>query len=271
MIFYFSATGNSKAIAQALGKELRDKAVSITDVMEMPQHYDTIGDQSLGIVFPVYGWNPPRIVYKFLYHLFRCGLNTKYLYFVITCGDDIGMADKRLCKFLHRYNIEYGSIFSVIMPNTYVCLPGFDVDKDDIRRKKLAQVKTRIIDIARQVKSRCRTVSVTRGAVPQIKTSLLGWFFTRFLITDKHFHTTSDCTLCKKCIAVCPLHNISIMCEKDKIAWNGQCSGCLACYHHCPHKAIRFGLFSGNKGQYLLNKYKHELRATPKQTTSKID
>lgn len=258
MIFYFSATGNSKAVAKALERELGDRAVSITDFKEPCPSHNAAAWLSLGIVFPVYGWNPPSVVYEFLDNLFCLGVNTDYLYLVATCGDDIGTADKRMYEFLRSHNMKCNSAFSITMPNTYVCLPGFDVDKEDVRQNKLAGFHDRITYIASQIKARNHTVSVNRGAFPRIKTGLLGWLFAKFLMTDRYFHTTSTCALCKKCITVCPRHNISI--SYNKIMWNKNCSGCLACYHHCPHRAVRFGVFSDNKGQYCLDKYRQELK-----------
>ena len=186
MIFYFSATGNSKAVAKALEIELGDKAVSITapDASRMFGNETAIA--SLGLVFPVYGWNPPYLIYRFLDNLLRSGMKPDYLYFVVTCGDDIGMADKRLRKFLRRYNAAFNSFFSVTMPNTYVCLPGFDVDKPSVRQDKLSKVHDRIVEISRQIKDKRNTISVTRGALPRLKTGLLGWLFAKFLITDKY-------------------------------------------------------------------------------------
>ncbi|MBR3633787.1 MAG: 4Fe-4S binding protein, partial [Bacteroidaceae bacterium] len=43
------------------------------------------------------------------------------------------------------------------------------------------------------------------------------------------------------------------------VKWHGNCTGCLACYHHCPTRAIRFGRRTEKKGQYLLAKYKEEI------------
>jgi NAD-dependent dihydropyrimidine dehydrogenase PreA subunit len=36
--------------------------------------------------------------------------------------------------------------------------------------------------------------------------------------------------------------------------WQSDCSGCLACYHVCPHHAINFGKMTQKKGQYTLPK-----------------
>lgn len=253
MIFYFSGTGNSKAVATVLAKELNDEAINIVGPGQADKLTDAKTQSTIGIVFPIYGWNPPSVIYDFIRKMLRSGVHANYLYFIATCGDDIGMADRQMHRFLRKQNVTYSSFFSVIMPNTYIGLPGFDIDSDDVIQRKLTESKNCILAIAQQIKEHNNITSVKRGCLPWVKTYFLGKMFAYFLITDKYFHTTSKCTLCKSCIKVCPQQNINIL--GKRITWNNKCTGCLACYHHCPHKAIYFGIFSKNKGQYFYNKH----------------
>ena len=165
------------------------------------------------------------------------------------------------------------------MPDSYVCLPGFDVDKPEERDRKLAQFRPRVREIAEQVERRAVVMDIHRGRFPWIKTNVLGWFFRKYLITDKPFRTTSDCISCGLCAKVCPMHNIELapacgessrssrgsrvqeimfnaQCSMFNVRWLGHCTGCLACYHHCPTRAIRFGRRTEKKGQYLDSKYR---------------
>lgn len=255
MILYYSATGNSKIVAQYLAKRLDDKILNIVDLdgnLLSNSHFDKIG-----IVFPVYGWNIPLLIQRFLKKTGKL-LNTNYLYFVITCGDDVGMIDKQLSKLLHQSNsIPFDAIFSVTMPNTYVCLPGFDVDKKAVRQQKLHNLERKITSLSTHIKKRHNIILLTRGIMPRMKTYVLGKLFLKFLITDKPFQATDNCTLCGTCKNICPQKNISM--DNKNIRWNHNCIGCLACYHHCPHKAIQFGKLTQKKGQYTLKKYSQEL------------
>lgn len=261
MIFYFSATGNSQFVAESLGQALGERIVDIGKLDDAPiSNIDT--KESLGFVFPVYGWGIPKIVQEFIHSLSKRSnarlLQNKYVWATVTCGDDVGMADKHVRRALAVAGLHLDAIFSVIMPNTYVCLPGFDVDKAEIRHHKLARCRQRVAAVADAVKNKRNVTDIHRGAFPRFKTYVLGYLFRRFLITDKPFHATSSCTHCGLCAHVCPLHNISVS-PAALPHWHGRCTGCLSCYHHCPQRAIRFGARTENKGQYVFSRFVGEI------------
>lgn len=64
-----------------------------------------------------------------------------YLYFVCTCGDDTGKTAEIFCKAVGRRGWKCQAGFSVIMPNTYVCLPGFDIDWRDVAETNVRKRK----------------------------------------------------------------------------------------------------------------------------------
>ena len=100
MIYYFSGTGNSLYVAQHLADALGEKLCPMTS----PVPTD---DSVIGLVFPVYAWGIPNVVERFVRkHRASClggnADNGCYLYAVMTCGDDMGYADKVLEKELGR-------------------------------------------------------------------------------------------------------------------------------------------------------------------------
>ena len=226
MIYCFSGTGNSSFVADRL-REMTDE------------------EGALGLVFPVYAWGIPKVVEEFVETEME-GINAEYVYAVMTCGDDIGYADHILQK---RLKGRLDAVFSVQMPNTYVCLPGFDIDPDDVAEEKVKKTMAMLPRIAEMVKARRRTTEVCRGDVPWLKTYILRPLFNRFLVTDRYFRTTEACNQCHLCVRQCPLHNIYIK-ERGCVCWGKtSCTGCLRCYHQCPKHAIRFGWFTKGKGQ----------------------
>ena len=306
MLFYFSATGNSKALAEALAAELHDTAVDITTLCQESrvESQESMFNGLLGFVFPIYGWSLPNIVRDYL-----LTFNSQsplplggdggrlYVFFAVTCGDDVGVADRPIRKTFEQAGLHLDAGYSVTMPDSYVCLPGFDVDKPEERERKLAQFRPRVREIAEQIERRAVVMDIHRGRFPWLKTNVLGWFFRKYLITDKPFRTTSDCISCGLCAKVCPMHNIELVESQDlkssrgsrgsrgsrvqssmvnrqwsivngqssmvncqlsivNPTWLGHCTGCLACYHHCPTRAIRFGRRTEKKGQYLYSKYR---------------
>ena len=248
MIFYFSGVGNSYWVAARLAMKLGDSLYNIAD-WEWENICHLKEEERLGFVFPVYGWAPPDVVLQFI-SILHLSQIPQELYFVCTCGDDI-------CKTSHifesvvkrRRGWHCCAGYSVTMPNTYVCLPGFDVDSDEVEKKKLQNAEVRVEEIASRIKSGFRGSDCHEGNLPWLKTYVLGAFFRRFLMSPRFFSSTEDCISCGRCVKVCPMHNIRLVNKKP--VWGNHCAMCLACYHHCPRHAITYRNRTKGKGQYL--------------------
>ena len=91
-------------------------------------------------------------------------------------------------------------------------------------------------------------VDVARGKVPRLNTYVTNPLFYGLLIGDKKFRVTNECISCGQCEELCPLGNITL--EEGQPHWHGNCTNCMACYHHCPQNAIHFGKATLGKGQY---------------------
>ena len=143
------------------------------------------------------------------------------------------------------------------MPNTYVSIPGFDVDKESVAKKKIGDAALKTAHIACQIQKRQTGVfDIKVGRFPYIKSHILRPLFKAFLSSPKRFHVdASVCTGCKRCARLCPLANISLQKHTNAPStpqWGANCTMCLACYHSCPHRAISWGAFTKGKGQYMM-------------------
>lgn len=250
MIFYFSGTGNSSWVAKQIADSLQERIVSIAEEIQRNDgfRYELLQEERIGFVFPVHSWGPPPIVMQFISNLHLCGYQKQYGYFVATCGDDIGCTRQIMHRLCKKAGVTLHAGFSVQMPNTYIALPGFDVDSPSVERKKLADAWETLREIKDIVGQKLNTYRLYPGTLPRLKSYIIRPLFNRLLISDRYFRTTDTCIGCGKCAQICPLHNISI--EKKHPTWHGHCTTCMACYHICPMNAISFMKQKG-KGQYL--------------------
>lgn len=250
MILYFSGTGNTRFVTQHIASLLGD---NVCDIASAPT-LSLADDEPIGLVFPVYAWGLPQIVRDYIVDYLAPRVNaSRYVWAVMTCGDDIGYADRVLSRALGR---RVSAVWSVPMPNTYVSLPGFDVDPAEVAAHKVQDTLLRLPEITRCISQGQSCIDVCRGAVPWLKTYVLRPLFNRFLLTDKYFRANNACVSCGICARQCPKSDIILV--DGRPHWGqSDCTGCLRCYHHCPHRAIDWGTFTVGKGQkHPLDTYK---------------
>lgn len=247
MIFVFSGTGNSNSVAKMLAKQMNDRIVSVMDALDTRDSFLLAEEESVGFVFPVYSWGPPAIVLQLIASL-NLSQKPSYLYFVCTCGDDTGKTAEVFCKTVETRGWKCEAGYSVTMPNTYVCLPGFDIDSADTIQRKLAHATIRVMNIAERLQHREKEFDCHEGGFPHLKTYGIRPIFNHLLMSTKPFHATDACVSCGKCIQACPTKNISW--KNGRPSWKEDCTMCLACYHHCPKHAVEYGKRTKGKGQY---------------------
>lgn len=241
MICYFSGSGNSQLVAAEMARLTQD---SLNAVVDLPSK---LRADTLGLVFPVHAWGMPKIMEAYLT---RLELDTlpSYVYIVCTCGDDVGLTDRLAEKLLRKKGLQLDAVWSIQMPNTYVGLPGFDVDTQEVAAAKMEKVPQRLDAIARKVVSRTSGIrDVVPGGLPWFKSHVLRPLFHKCLTGDHQFRVSGKCNGCGHCSKICPLHNIIL--KEGHPHWSGNCTDCLGCYHHCPQHAILYGPWSKGKGQ----------------------
>ena len=256
MIYWFSGTGNSRWAATELAAALDERLFAIADIVcgkaVMPQLESD--DEPVGLVFPVNGWMPPAIVRRFVRSQLGRTLAGRYVYTVMTCGDDVGLAMRVLDSDLRESTgRENDARFTLVMPESYVCLPFFNVDSEERRRQKISDAREDISAVADMVRQRRGGLDrAWRGRMPWLKTCVLGKVFNSLLVTDRPFRVDARrCSHCGLCAKVCPVGNVSY--DGDRLpVWKKDktCTNCMACYHHCPHHAINYWT-TRHKGQYV--------------------
>jgi Pyruvate/2-oxoacid:ferredoxin oxidoreductase delta subunit/flavodoxin len=254
MIFYFSGTGNSRWVATQLADYFLDTLYSIGDYecFETPlvPEFEVKPGEKIGFVFPIHSWGMPPVVTRFIADIQLKGYGNQLVYCIMTCGDECGHTDKMFVEAINSKGLETRHIYSLIMPNSYICLPGFDVDASELQVKKMEQTKIELPKLMSAIENDQPISFYHRGKrFLKIKSGLIYNLFAKYSLTDKPYTCDDKCISCRKCVKACPVSNVELV--DGKPMWKGHCTQCLACIHVCPTKSIDYGKITRNKGRYF--------------------
>lgn len=249
MIFYFSGTGNSLQVAKSIGEYNEEKLISIAGEMNSKNsdyRYALKEDETIGFVYPVYAWGPPKMVLNFIEKLNFNNYKDNYIFSVATCGENVGNTMKTMSNALKKKNLNLNSGFSIVMPNNYIVMG--DVDSKENEEKKLLSAEEALKNINLIIKERKKDVfQVVKGFMPWVLSSIINPLFNKGTNNTKRFYADDICISCGICESVCNCNSIKV---EGKPKWGNECTQCLACIHLCPVKAIQYGKATEKKGRY---------------------
>lgn len=253
MIFYFSGTGNTRWAAEILAHKTNERLFFIPEELKETCDYSLSEDERIGFCFPTHGWQPPRIVRQFISRLHISKAQGHYCYALTTCGDSIGQTMEILNSDLRKAHLpEASSLFTLIMPESYVCLPFMYTDKPEREHEKITTATQLLDSFATMIMERKKEVThIVKGAAPWVMSHIVGSYFNGKMVNDKKFTVDADvCIHCGRCEQVCPTGDLQL--KEGLPTWqhDDSCTCCLACYHHCPRHAINYGSITRRRGQY---------------------
>lgn len=246
MILYFSGTGNSRYVAKRMGEELGDEVVSVNERLKNKNRESLRSPTPFVVVSPVYAWRLPRVVEGFI-------LETAFegnadVYFVLTCGGDVGLAGKYAKKLCAKKGLAYHGLMGIRMPENYITMyqaPCKEEAREIIRRaKEPIQHACSLIGGKKEFPEQESTLANV------LKSGMVNDLFYPLFVTAKGYHTTSACIGCGKCAALCPLNNIRM--EGKQPVWGSECTQCMACICGCPAKAVEYRKKTHGKERYYL-------------------
>lgn len=244
MIFYFSATGNTRWIAETVAAALGDQTADIrkTD----PESCIFGADEMVGICFPVYACQAPLNVQQFARKL---RTNGAFTYVICDYSNFVGHALEHFNREVLPINSGYG----LLMPDDTSVL-GMSYDDEKSTREKLKTAPERLAKIIERLKKREDHVfDAYEGPDPDAYDSLADQFYAN-AVTKPFFVDKARCIGCGLCAANCPVAAIAM--QDGRPVWvKDHCYYCSGCINNCPKEAIGFGDKSKGVYRYTWQKY----------------
>ena len=245
MILYFSGTGNSAYIAHKIATSIQEPVFSINDKIKSGDYGPLYSDTPFVIISPTYAWRIPHIVEDYIFKTQFKG-NQK-IYFLMTCGGDIGNARKSLQKLCMKKNLEFQGVQSFLMPDNYIAL--YDTPNVSDAREMLQRIEPEIQDIIELIKKQEGFSKPSISLLDRTKSSFMNPLFYSAMVHSTKFWTQENCIGCSVCVKECPLNNIQL--QNARPVWGNSCTHCMACISKCPVKAIEYGKHTKNRNRYI--------------------
>ncbi len=238
MIFYFSGTGNSFAVATQIKNEINEELVSIAGAIKNDKYnYELTAGERVGFVFPVFYYGLPSIVKDFLEKFSLTNYDKPFTYSVITCGGGIASAGRRFAQSCEKKGYSVQASYSIIMPDSSAIL--FRSPNKQKQEKQLANAEKELPKIISEIRER-HPHPDSSGIFARLSSALLYPFYDMARKTTK-FHADDKCTGCGVCQENCPCNAIEMTRDKKPKWVKTECTMCLGCLHRCPAEAIQRG------------------------------
>lgn len=235
LIYCFSGTGNSLALARMIGENLGRTDIrgmmTLREDPAIPAEYDRIG-----FVLPTCFGHPPKVVTEIGDTLLFA--SHQRVFIAVTCGGSNILTLSDFRNQLEPKTAHAVQGFSVRLPGNH--LVGFGAWSLKRQRALFDGAEKAARDIACKVRDQ---VPTGKGIDPpvHVMTFLSETFNGRLGVENIHstvplYAVTAACTRCGVCEKLCPVGNIKVT-EKG-VTFGSNCQQCMACIQWCPVRAI---------------------------------
>lgn len=232
MIFHFSGTGNSEYVAKRIAERVDDEAVSINEAMKAGTPTVFTSEKPYVFVTPTYAWRMPRVVTDWIDACEFKG--SRDVYVILTCGTNTGNAVGYAQRFFEKHGWNFKGFAPIVMPENYVAM--FKVPSHGEALEIVKKALPVIDDLGDRI-AEGRPFEPFKGK-HRFLSGAVNRFFYRFIISAKGFYTNKRCNGCAKCVAMCPMNNITMV--DDRPVWGDRCTHCMACIAGCQREAIEY-------------------------------
>ena len=244
MILYFSGTGNSNYVAKRIAEALGDALVNLNDRIKASDTSSVETGERVIIVTPTYAWRIPRVVRDWLRKTELRG--AKQAWFVMTCGSEIGNADKYNRELCAEKAISCMGTAQIVMPENYIAM--FSAPQADEARQIIAKAEPDIDRAIAAIQANQPFAPTRNNRYDRLMSGPVNPIFYKFFVKADAFTVSDACIGCGQCAKRCPMNNVEI--KNDKPVWGNNCTHCMACICYCPVSAIEYGKKSVGQPRY---------------------
>ena len=244
MILFFSGTGNSNYVAKRIADALGDALVNLNDRIKSGDTSPVETGERVIIVTPTYAWRIPRVVRDWLLKTELHG--AKNVWFVMTCGSEIGNADKYNRELCTEKGLSCMGTTQIVMPENYIAM--FSAPQADEAREIVAKAEPNIDCVIASIQSNHPFAPTRNNLYDRFMSGPVNPIFYKFCVKADAFTVSDTCIGCGQCAKRCPMNNVTL--KDGKPVWGKNCTHCMACICYCPKEAIEYGKKSVGQPRY---------------------
>lgn len=244
IIYYFSGTGNTEFVAKKFKEILQTKGfdIELKPIDLLKEKPDLTENNLIGIGFPIYAYNLPINIRKFINDLPI--VQNKSAFIFVTMGDTTSLGALGITtELLKKKGFVVISAEGIqMLSNDNILFNAADLKSKRfplLRETAITEVK-RIVDEIQSGKGKIHGNSIFMKFLSIIIGFWLNhlyrpWFhYHKFYVDEK---CLPECQLCEQ---FCPVNNIKKV-DTQKVVFNRTCILCARCINCCPVYAIQYG------------------------------
>ena len=244
MILYFSGTGNSKYVAEANRRRAGRCACESERPHQGFRHFARRNRRASYYRHADLCWRIPRVVRDWLLKTELRG--AKQVWFVMTCGSEIGNADKYNRELCTEKAISCMGTAQIVMPENYIAM--FSAPQADEARQIVAKAEPNIDCVIASIQNNQPFAPTRNNLYDRFMSGAVNPIFYKFFVKADAFTVSGSCIGCGQCVKRCPMNNVAL--KDGKPVWGKVCTHCMACICYCPVSAIEYGKKSVGQPRY---------------------
>ena len=258
VLFYFTGTGNSLAVAKTVVAGLGDTLL-VPMLGEHPVAQIDSQTERIGIVFPVHINAVPRVVINFLNKLPK--LPSCYMFAIATHGGVPGFTGAYLNRHVKKRGLILDAYYEIPMINNTPkgiapkMMMNLEWEKDlspeqidRVLRQSDALAQSVVESVLNKETTSLQNVPTGKARVQYFLMKLI-WLISEQSNHKLRFILDECCNGCGVCEKVCTTGRIRI--QEEKPEWiHENCSFCYACFNFCPEQAIGVEHYTKRLGRY---------------------